>query len=290
MQTDITYRPVAVIDIGTSSIRMAIAEIGSDSSIRILDRLTQTVNLGKDTFTRGSIQHETIEDCVQVLLSYQQVLLEYEITTPEQLHVIATSAVREATNQLAFLDRIYIATELQVDAMDEAEINRITYLGIRSELTQMSTDATIVVCEVGGGSTELLAVRNNQIDFAHTYKLGSLRLRKTLDSYGAPITQSRHLMEAEIKRTTGLLTDHVNSDRPLQLVALGGDIRFAANQINGSWDSQTGATIDRASLETLTNDILEMPLDTIAQQYPLDITFQETETLGTSPISLRRNR
>ena len=64
MQTDITYRPVAVIDIGTSSIRMAIAEIGSDSSIRILDRLTQAVNLGKDTFTRGSIQHETIEDCV----------------------------------------------------------------------------------------------------------------------------------------------------------------------------------------------------------------------------------
>ena len=194
--------------------------------------------------------------------------------------MIATSAVREATNQLAFLDRIYIATELQVDAMDEAEINRITYLGIRSELTEMSTDSTIVVCEVGGGSTELLAVRNNQIDFAHTYQLGSLRLRKTLDSYGAPISQSRHLMEAEIKRTTGLLHDHVNSDQPLQLVALGGDIRFAANQINGSWDSQTGATIDRASLETLTNDILEMPLDTIAQQYPLDITFQETETLG----------
>ncbi|MBT4693594.1 MAG: Ppx/GppA family phosphatase [Planctomycetaceae bacterium] len=280
MQTVITYRPVAVIDIGTSSIRMAIAEIGSDSSIRILDRLTQAVNLGKDTFTRGSIRHETIEDCVQVLLGYKQVLLEYEITTPEQLHVIATSAVREASNQLAFLDRIYIATELQVAAMDEAEINRITYLGIRRELTQMSTDATIVVCEVGGGSTELLAVRNNQIDFAHTYKLGSLRLRKTLDSYGAPITQSRHLMEAEIKRTTGLLHEHVNSEHPLRLVALGGDIRFAANQINGSWDSTTGATIDRETLETLTNDILAMPLDTIAQQYSLDITFQEAETLG----------
>ncbi len=278
--TSITYRPVAVIDIGTSSIRMAIAEIGSDSTIRILDRLTQAVNLGKDTFTRGLIQHKTIEECVQVLLSYKQVLLEYEITASEQLHVIATSAVREAENQLAFLDRVYIATELEVDAMDEAEVSRITYLGIRAELESTPADTTTVVCEVGGGSTELLAIHDNQIDFAHTYNLGSLRLRKSLDTYGAPVTQSRQLMEAQIDHATGLFHEHLEQQRTFELLALGGDIRFAANQINNHWDNDTGATISTDALETLTNEILAMPLEKIVQQYQLRITYQEAETLG----------
>ena len=55
-------RLVAVIDIGATSIRMAIAEIHENGSVRTLDTLTQSVNLGKDTFTRNAIRKETIEE------------------------------------------------------------------------------------------------------------------------------------------------------------------------------------------------------------------------------------
>ena len=57
-------RPVAVIDVGSTSIRMAIAEIDEEGNVETIERLSQAVNLGKDTFTRGSIQKATIEDCV----------------------------------------------------------------------------------------------------------------------------------------------------------------------------------------------------------------------------------
>ena len=53
-------RPAAVIDIGTSSIRMAIAEIDSAGGVRTLETLSQAVNLGKDTFTKGTIEKATI--------------------------------------------------------------------------------------------------------------------------------------------------------------------------------------------------------------------------------------
>ena len=46
-------RPVAVIDIGATSIRLAIGEIGQDANVRTLETLTRAVNLGKDTFTGG---------------------------------------------------------------------------------------------------------------------------------------------------------------------------------------------------------------------------------------------
>ncbi len=47
------------------------------------------------------------------------------------MRVVATSAVREAMNRLAFLDRIFIATGMVVEPLDEAEVNRITYMGIQ---------------------------------------------------------------------------------------------------------------------------------------------------------------
>ena len=124
-------KEVAVIDIGTSSIRMAIAEIDDFGGVRTLENLSQAVNLGKDTFTRGFIQKSTIEDCVRVLKAiYRTVLKQYQIADPNQIRVVATSAVREATNQLALLDRVYIATGIDIEPIDEVEVNRITYLSI----------------------------------------------------------------------------------------------------------------------------------------------------------------
>lgn len=173
-------RPAAVIDIGTTSIRMAIAEIDDQGGVRVLETLQQAVSLGKDTFTTGRISKPTIEECVRVLRIYRQMLAEYQIILPEQIRVIATSAVREAANRLAFVDRIYIATGLQIEPIDEAEETRITYLGIlpylRSEPV-LASSKTIVI-EIGGGSTELLVVRDRNVLYANSYRLGSLRYGK----------------------------------------------------------------------------------------------------------------
>src|SRR5712691_3087909 len=150
-----TVRPVAVIDIGTTAIRMAIAEIDGAGNVRTLETVTQGVDLGKDTFTRGMIRRSTIEDCARVLQSYRQKLREYQVLSPDQIRIVATSAVREATNNLAFIDRIYIATGLTVEALDEAEVNRITFLGIKPYLNSepsLASSKTLVI-EVGGGST-----------------------------------------------------------------------------------------------------------------------------------------
>src|SRR5688500_6214827 len=101
-----SVRPVAVIDIGASAIRMAIAEIDGEGSVRTLERRAQEVNLGRDTFTRRSIRKATIEQCVHVLRDYRRKLAEYQINSPDQMRVVATSAVREAENRLDFLDRV----------------------------------------------------------------------------------------------------------------------------------------------------------------------------------------
>lgn len=280
LPTPKTVRPAAVIDIGTSSIRMAIAEIADGGQVRTLESLSQAVNLGRDTFTRGGITKATIEDCVRVLRTYRRILREYQIEKPEQIRVVATSAVREAGNRLAFVDRIYIATGFQVDPIDEAEVNRITYLGIQPFLTAdpVLSKARAVAIEVGGGSTELLVVKGGDVVYSHTYRLGSLRLRETLEALRAPTLKVRNIMETHIHRTVEEMVEHILQDGPLEMIAMGGDVRFAVRQLQPEWDGKELARIPTKALEDLTNKILGQSEDRLVRKYRL--TFPEAETLG----------
>ena len=64
-------RPVAVIDIGATAIRLRIAEIGPNGDVRNLESLQHAVHLGKDTFSSGSIQRPTVEQCVKILKGFR---------------------------------------------------------------------------------------------------------------------------------------------------------------------------------------------------------------------------
>lgn len=278
-------RPVAVIDIGATSIRMAIAEIDSARNIRPIEALSQAVTLGKDTFTQRRIRKTSIEECVRVLKSYRKVLAEFGITRPEQMRVVATSAVREAMNRLAFLDRIYIATGMVVEPLDEAEVNRITYMGIQPLLKadpQLSTDRTVIV-EVGGGSTEVLVVRAGNVLFSNTYRLGSLRLLETLEKFDAPLAKQRAIMESQIQRVVEQICEHVPSDSPLQVIGIGGDVRFAANQLIPDWSSESLGEINVGVLNDFARQILRMSDDEIVQRY--GVSFQDAETIGPALLS-----
>src|SRR5207249_4277765 len=209
-----TARQVAVIDMGTSSVRMAVAEITAAGQVRQLETLAQAVNLGKDAFISGTISKATIEDCVRVLKSYRRILKEYQIENPAQVRVVATSAVREATNRLAFIDRIYIATGFQVEPLDEAEVIRITFLGVQPFLPSDPTlgQGRALVTEVGGGSTELLLVKGGDVVYSHTYRLGSLRLRETLEPLLAKELELSSVLISNANLRDGLLTEMAASD------------------------------------------------------------------------------
>jgi len=273
-------RQVAVIDMGTSSIRMAIAEINAAGEVRQLETLAQAVNLGKDAFIRSTISKATIEECVRVLKSYRRILKEYQIENPAQVRVIATSAVREATNRLAFIDRIYIATGFQVEPLDEAEVIRITFLGVQPFLLSDPALASsrAVVAEIGGGSTELLLVKGGDVVYSHTYRLGSLRLRETLEALRAPTLKVRNIMETHIHRTVAEIAEHVSRDGPIELIAMGGDVRFAVRQLQPEWDGRSLARLSLKSLEDFTNKVLGQSEDRLVRKFRL--SYPEAETLG----------
>ena len=281
-------RLVAVIDIGTSSIRMAIGEITADGQTRTVETLSQAVAIGRDTFTGRKISRSTIEGCVRVLSSYRVVLDSYGITSADQLRCVATSAVREAMNRLAFLDRIYIATQIQVEVLDESEVSRITFLSVQPELKAdpLLSAARCFVVEVGGGNTEFLVVENGKVTFSHTCSLGSLRLRKMMESLDTPSRKEREFLENQIDRfvSQALQQAHTDDGLTTELIALGSDFRFAAEELAPGRAENTLATIPIKKLNDFVDRMLPISVDELVHDYHL--TFPDAETLGPALLAL----
>lgn len=272
--------PLAVIDIGASAIRLCIAQPMHKGGSRPLESLQQSVSLGKDTFTSGQISMESTEACVKALRTFRKVLLEYDITEDDQIRAVATSAVREAINKDSFLDRIFIATGLYVEVLDEAECNRYTYLSVYPLLAgnALLKNADTLILEVGGGSTELIHVAQHNVVFSQSYRLGSLRLRETLESAYKSQPRLARLMETQIQRDIDQIRRDIHPAPNTRMLALGGDMRFAALLCIPDWDHQSPVQIEFSALRKLCDSFLSMTVDDIARKYHMP--YPDAESLA----------
>ncbi len=267
---------VAVIDIGATSIRMAIAQLSPLGQAHVIEQLTQAVHLGDDTFSTGIIRRETIEDCVHVLETYRHKLNEYQIRNGDRVRVVATSAVREASNSLAFQDRVYLATGFEIEPFDEAELHRATYLGIQPYMDQFADEkSTSLIYELGGGSTEVLALREGNVVFAQTYRLGALRLCVSLARYDAAIVSTREFLESQIEQALKRIKAPLEANPPKHLIALGGEIRRAATEITRKPLGDKLLKLPLSKLRKFTEDVLSLPADRIVKRLHLDASTAE---------------
>jgi exopolyphosphatase/guanosine-5'-triphosphate,3'-diphosphate pyrophosphatase len=269
---------LAVIELGTSAIRMAIGESVDGINVRSFEQLVRGVSLGKDTFTTGEIQRKTLQECIRVLKSYRRKLKEYDCHDPKHIRIVATSAVREATNRMEVLDRIYIATGFAVELIDDAEIARVTYLGVRPLLQNDAalSDAMTVVAEVGGGNTEVLILKGKDIVHSQPYRLGSLRLQQMILQSQATRSRAGGMMIGQIDRTLEPLIDLVPKGRAIEFVALGGDMRFAARVLAIDLKAAPLTRISVEDIEKLTSRLLSLTVDRIMHKYHIELSQAET--------------
>jgi exopolyphosphatase/guanosine-5'-triphosphate,3'-diphosphate pyrophosphatase len=279
----VTPRTAAVIDIGATAVRMAVAEIGEAGEVRTLDTLSRPLALGRDTFTGGQIARDTIEECVTVLRGYRQVLQEYAIEKGD-VRVVATSAVREASNRLAFLDRVSIGTGFRVETVDDAEVARLTYLGIQPLLADPKLAGRVLVTEVGGGSTEMLLLEEGDVAFNHVYRLGSLRLRKTIETHRFPEGKVRPAIVNQVRRVMDQVKTDVHEEDGLDVLALGGDMRFASRLLVPAQAEEPVREIPLKRLAKLAGDLLDRTPEEVVRDY--NVTYPEAESLGPSLIAV----
>lgn len=271
-------RQVAVLDIGARAIRLDIAEIAG-RNMRLLESIQQPVSLGKETFGAGSINRASIEECVDILKGFRKAMAEYGVTAPDQIRAVATSSVREAANRDAFLDRIYIATGIAVNVLEDAEVEQLIHLATHDlfESIPALKTGSAIVAEVGGGTTRLLLVRKGIVTYSSTYKLGALRIQESLDTYQIPPDRLCAVLDQHIQRTVNQMRDTVPAARTPVLIALAGDIGNAVHRLVGGWSRMDVARI-RLSPAPFAEPIVATPPEHLMREH--NLPPHEAETAG----------
>jgi len=271
-----TAKLVAAIDIGSNSVRMVIAEVSAEGQIRMLERLQRAVRLGQDTFRRGRLGVQSMRAATGVLRDYQQMLRLYNV---ERIRAVATSAVREATNADTFLDRIFMATELQVEVIDTSEESRLTVMAVHASLggaLRARRDRTLVV-DVGGGSTLLTVLENGEIITAQSLRLGSIRLQEVLSTSQETPQRSAEILRQQILKEVATMEAALPVEAVATLIAVGGDARFAARQIGQPTEADDLIAVRRSDLEKLVKHCKQFAPEELAKRHGLP--FAEAETI-----------
>src|SRR5262249_2473364 len=148
-------------DMGASAVRLVVAEISPDRSIRTVEEASRGILLGRDTFSSGLIRSKTIDAVVAALENFRHIIEGYGT---RRVRAVATSAVREARNVDVFLDRIQARTGIVFDIINEAEESRLVFLAVKHALGRRPAfrGAWALLTEVGGGSTSLMLLKGGE--------------------------------------------------------------------------------------------------------------------------------
>ena len=272
----VTAKTVAAIDVGSNAIRMAIAEILPDGTIEVLERLQRAVRLGQDTFRRGRLGSQSMRAAVNVLKDYRQQLQLYEV---EHVRAVATSAVREAGNADTFLDRILMATDLQVEVIGTSEESRLIVSVVRQAVgaaLEMERRRTLIA-EVGGGSTLLSVLQGGEIASSQSLSLGSIRLQEMLLTSQESPQRSADLLRQQIANEIASAEGSLPLKKIESFVAVGGDARFAAAEIGKSDTSADPTIVKRTALAKLVRRCQRLSAEELSKRH--GIPFADAETL-----------
>jgi len=267
--------PVAVVDMGASAIRLVVAEVAPGQPVRILEEASRGVLLGKDTFTHNRLTSATVEATLKTLESFRRVMDTYGV---KRYRAVATSAVREAQNADAFLDRVRLRTGLDVEVIDGTEENRLSYMAVRSQLRDhpaLTSDPAVLV-EVGGGSADISFLRRGEPIHSGTYPLGAIRMRQSLLTWHGSLEQSMRLLRRHIHN----VVDDIRREMPLRearhFLALGEDMRFAAEQILGEPATTDLPVIPREPFVAFCDQIGGYDTEQLVEQFRLSQSDAET--------------
>ncbi|HET6954127.1 MAG TPA: Ppx/GppA family phosphatase, partial [Acidimicrobiales bacterium] len=161
---------LAAVDIGTNSVHLVVARVDEDR-IEVVEREREMVRLGSSA---GDMKHLTpaaITRGIEALVRFRQVAAIHGAT----MRAVATSAVREAENRAVFIER---AREVGVDVevISGFEEARLIHLGVLQAVPVF--DQKVVVCDIGGGSTELVLGSKGDVLASRSLKLGAIRLTR----------------------------------------------------------------------------------------------------------------
>jgi exopolyphosphatase/guanosine-5'-triphosphate,3'-diphosphate pyrophosphatase len=161
---------VAVVDIGTNSTRLLIADVTPDGGLVELERRTTVTRLGQGVDHSATLAPEAMERVFAALTDYRRDIDAHGVTTTT---AVLTSAVRDARNGAEFTTAVRDRFNLDAHTITGDEEAQLTFRGVTSD--RPADHRRLAVFDVGGGSTELVVGRDQAVEFHVSTQAGVVR-------------------------------------------------------------------------------------------------------------------
>jgi len=244
----------AAIDIGSNTTRLLVAEPQEGRLRKVMEQRAYT-RFDKESRKNGDIRAEKIAEVAEVVAT--QIRLAEELGA-EAIRIVATAAIREATNREQVVAQIAAAAGLPVQVVSEQEEGRLAFIGATKTLGH-PIDGTIGVVDVGGGSSEIVTgTVPDGIHAVRSFPVGSGSLADEVISNDPPSAAEIRAMRDRIAD----LFEGVEVEQPDQAVAVGGS--------STSLRTLVGAVLEYETLERAVRVLAGDPVAEVARRFELD--------------------
>ena len=166
---------IAIIDLGTNTCNLLIAETKPEGFF-ILHQSKQLVKLGDNRIKQNEISQEATERAIQSILKHKEIIQTSQV---KSVQVIATSAVRDASNKTSFLEKLSCKTGLIVKVISGEKEAEMIFNGVLLAVNEFKQPA--VILDIGGGSNEIIIADKKEMLWKESQPTGMARVINRFD-------------------------------------------------------------------------------------------------------------
>jgi exopolyphosphatase / guanosine-5'-triphosphate,3'-diphosphate pyrophosphatase len=256
-QTEQGHSQVAVIDLGSNSWRLVVFTFAPGAWWKRTDELYESVRIGAGLGASGRLGKEAIERGLETLGVFERFCLANGLARRD-VHAIATSAIRDASNRDEFLNAAHATIGMTIEVLSAEDEARYGYIAAVN--TSTLTDG--VVLEIGGGSMQLIQVKDRRAQALSSFPLGAVRMTEMfLSGTGPAKKKDLQRLRAHVRDSLAELGWLAKSQN--RMVGLGGAVRnlaAAAQRAPTPFDlGVQGFVITREALAELVHTLAAMP-------------------------------
>lgn len=246
---------IAAIDVGSNAIRMVIGMIEADYRPKVVENIRESIRLGADVFTKGSISNETLELAIESFIKFRKLLYKHQV---KRLRAVGTSALREATNRDLFIDKIAQASDIQIEVIGGEEEARLVHLAVSQKVNFKNKPALLV--DIGGGSVEVILVSEGKIAATESFKMGTVRLLKILEDKKNGDKHFSQLVKEYVNATKRRIKKEIGTQKIGVCIATGGNVE-SLGDLRKTLFEKDRTLVTKNELETILQKLQKMSME-----------------------------
>jgi exopolyphosphatase/guanosine-5'-triphosphate,3'-diphosphate pyrophosphatase len=220
---------VAVVDIGTNSTRLLVADVDGAGSIVEVERRTEVTRLGQGVDSDGVLADDAMQRVFATLADYRRRI---DVHGAQRAVAVLTSAVRDAANGGEFAARVRAQHGLDARTIGGDEEARLTFLGATSSRPRHDAAPTVVI-DIGGGSTELVVGGGRAVSFHVSTQAGVVRHSERHIHSDPPRRQELDALAADVRAIfAASVAPDVRSSASAAIAVAGTPTSLAAINLN----------------------------------------------------------